>query len=108
MLMGQIMVSFADRGAGKRKAKVSFNIKTGGSFASNLNFNLKTGLRYTGSFSLKNSLPAAASNIKLMPFNSFMTYQKGSSVYIVPYKQKAIVSEVQRGVNGPKLVIRLK
>jgi hypothetical protein len=105
-MVSQIMVSFADRGAGKRKAKVVLNIKTNGGFVNSLNFNLKTGLKYTGSFMLK---PNVNNNLnKPFAFNSFLTYQKGNSVYVLPYKQKLIVSEIQKGINGPKLIIRLK
>ncbi|MBS1496519.1 MAG: hypothetical protein JSU03_02530 [Bacteroidetes bacterium] len=100
---GLVLAGFADRGIGKKsKYKISLNIKTTGSFSNNLSFNLKSGLTYKGSL-LNNNLETQQSFIIN---NSFSTYQKGNTVYIVPFKQKILVPEVQQGYTGMKLIIR--
>ena len=97
----QMNISFADRGVTKKKSKVVLNIKTPNSFKSNLNFNLKNGLKYTGSL-IANSVTTNPNS-----FNHLVTYQKGNSVYILPYKQKIFVADVRQGYTGTKLIIRV-
>lgn len=97
LLSGQMFASFADRGIGRKKARVSINIKTPAAFTTNLNFNLHTGLKYTGSI-----VPSSNSTQ-----NTLITYQKGNSVYIVPFKQKIFVADVHQGYAGTKLIIRV-
>lgn len=99
ILTGQMFTSFADRGIGKKKNKVVLNIKAPASFNAALNFNLKNGLRYTGT--LLNA-PVLSTN----SFNTIVTYQKGNSIYVMPYKQKVLVTEVRPGYTGAKLIIR--
>lgn len=100
---GIVLAGFADRGIGKKgKNKVTLNIKTTGSFTNNLSFNLKTGLTYKGSL-LSNT---QTTNSFIINNNSFATYQKGNTIYIVPFKQKILVPEVQQGYSGIKLIIR--
>ena len=95
---GQMYISFADRGIPKKKTKVTMNIRPAASFNNALNFNLKSGLRYTGSL----IAPSTTSN----SFNTLVTYTKGKSVYILPYKQKVLVADVRQGYTGTKLIIR--
>ena len=97
----QMNISFADRGVTKKKNKVVLNIKTPNSFKSSLNFNLKNGLKYSGSL-ITNSVTTNPNN-----FNYLVTYQKGNSVYILPYKQKILVADVRQGYAGTKLIIRV-
>ena len=97
----QMNISFADRGVTKKKNKVVLNIKTPNSFKSSLNFNLKNGLKYSGSL-ITNSVTTNPDN-----FNCLVTYQKGNSVYILPYKQKILVADVHQGYAGTKLIIRV-
>lgn len=94
------MISFADRGVTKKRNKVVLNIKSPSNFRSSLNFNLKTGLKYTGSL-VTNSVSTPST------FNYLITYQKGNSVYILPYKQKIFVADVRQGYTGTKLIIRV-
>ena len=101
ILTSQMFVSFADRGVGKKKTKVVLNIKTTNNFTSSLNFNLRNGMTYTGSISTS---IVSTSSIK---FNTFITYQKGNSVYILPIKQKMIVADVRQGYTGTKLIIKV-
>ncbi|MFN0081678.1 MAG: hypothetical protein ACKVOM_04100 [Ferruginibacter sp.] len=98
----QMSVSFADRGVGKKKNKVVLNIKSPVDFTKSLNFNLKNGLRYTGSLV---SIPAVSATAP--SFNLLVTYQKGNSVYILPYKKKILVADVRQGYTGTKLIIRV-
>jgi hypothetical protein len=37
---------------------------------------------------------------------SIVTYQKGSNIYILPYKQKVIIPEIKQGYTGMKLIIK--
>ena len=100
ILTGQMYVSFADRGVGKKKNKIVLNIKTPGNFTSSLNFNLRNGMRYTGSLL---NIPLSPSSVQ----NTLITYQKGNSVYILPYKQKVLMADTRRGFAGTKLIIRV-
>ena len=98
----QMNLSFADRGISKKRSKVVLNIKTPSNFKSALSFNLKNGLKYTGSL-INTSVTSVPSN----SFNCLVTYQKGNSVYILPYKQKMLVADVRQGFTGTKLIIRV-
>ncbi len=100
---GILLTSFADRGVGKKRAKVEFNIKMPSSFKSSLNLNLRNGLKYCGT--LFNTTKTVS---KTGTQNVFVTYKKGNSVYILPYKQKLFVPDVKQGFTGTKLIIRLR
>ena len=101
LLIAQMYISFADRGIGKRKARIILNIKVPSSFNSSLLFNLKNGMKYTGSLINTNFNSVSANQ------NTLITYQKGNSVYIIPYKQKILVADVKQGFAGTKLIIRV-
>jgi hypothetical protein len=40
--------------------------------------------------------------------NSLITYQKGNTTYIIPYKSKITVPDIQPGYTGMKIIIRKK
>jgi hypothetical protein len=101
ILTSQMFVSFADRGIGKKRAKLILNIKSPNKFSSSLNFNLRNGMRYTGSLTT-NSVTTSTNK-----FNTLITYQKGNSVYILPIKQKIFVADVRQGYTGTKLIIKV-
>ena len=103
ILTGTMLVSFADRGAGKKsKNKVILNINTtGSSFRNAISFNLKGGLKYKGSLLINTQ----QQNNSLIS-TELVTYQKGNSIYIVPYKQKIIIPEIRQGYTGLKLIIK--
>ncbi len=106
VLGGLAFSSFADRGVGKKKNKVKLNITTTESgFKSSLAFNLKSGLVYTGSLLAQ---PVSVNNHPsiVLPHNQLITYQKGNSIYIVPFKQKVFVTETRQGYTGLKLIIK--
>ncbi|RYY70905.1 MAG: hypothetical protein EOO13_04980 [Chitinophagaceae bacterium] len=104
ILNGFMLTTWADRGGvGKKKAKVSLNIVDVNSPKS-LSFNLKTGLKYKGS--LLNGNTAAGKSTVL--YNNLVTYQKGNTIYIIPNKQKVVVSEMKQGYTGMKLILKPK
>ncbi len=104
ILTGTMLVSFADRGAGKKsKNKVILNINTNNSIKNALSFNLKGGVKYKGSL-LSNTQQQNNSLVS----TELVTYQKGNSIYIIPYKQKIIVPEIKQGYTGLKLIIKTK
>lgn len=95
-----VLFTFADRGISKKsKAKVALNITTNNNFKKALSLNLKSGLKYKGSL----LAPTSKSN----NFStSLITYQKGNTTYILPYRQKMIVTEIKQGYTGMKLIIK--
>ena len=101
VLTGTMLLSFADRGISKKSGKkVTLNIPTHNNFKKALSVNLKAGLKYTG------SLIAVADKKNFSSVNHLISYQKGNTIYIVPFKQKVIVSEIRPGYTGMKLVIK--
>ncbi len=102
ILTGTMLFTFADRGINKKaRNKVALNINTHNNFKKALSLNLKSGLKYKGSLitvSNKNNISPIISNL--------ITYQKGNTIYVIPYKQKMIVSEIKQGYTGMKLIIK--
>ena len=102
VLFGATQSALADRGIGKKSSsKVTLNISTPTTLRNSVSLNLKSGLRYTGS--LSNNLTTAGNTVI---GSTLVTYQKGNTIYIIPYKQKVIMPEVKPGYTGMKLVIR--
>lgn len=104
MLFSIGIVSFADRGIGKKsKAKTLLNINSTSrsSLRNSIVLNVKDGLMFKGSF-FNNRLLSSSSMMNA----SLMTYQKGNTTYIIPYKQKIAVSEMRQGYTGIKFIIR--
>ena len=103
LLFGTAFSSLADRGVGKKsKNRLELNISTPSTLKNSMFFNLRTGLKYTGSLLIKQqdlSGNAAFSN-------TLMTYQKGNTIYIIPYKHVIAVPEMSSGYTGMKLIIR--
>ncbi|MEO6488408.1 MAG: hypothetical protein ABIO04_00590 [Ferruginibacter sp.] len=100
ILTGTMLVSFADRGVGKKsKSKIMLNINTNNSFKTS--FNINAGMKYRGSL-----LTNVQKQNTSLNTTELITYQKGSSIYIVPYKPKVIVPEVKQGYTGIKLIIK--
>jgi hypothetical protein len=94
--------ALADRGIGKKsKSKVTLNISTPTTLRNSVSLNLRSGLRYTGS-----SLLTQRTLGNTMISNTLVSYQKGNTVYIIPYKQKVVMPEVKPGYTGMKLIIR--
>ena len=96
------LTSLADRGIGKKsKTKVTLNINIPATLKSSVSLNLKSGLRYTGSVIL-NSRMIGKNSVS----STLITYQKGNSIYFIPYKQRIIMPEIRPGYTGMKLVIQ--
>jgi len=104
VLVSIVVEAWADRGFGKKsKAKITLNITAPSNLRNSIAFNLKTGLTYKGS--LLNSPQTVGSSIMN---NSLVTYQKGNTTYIIPYKNKITVPDIQPGYSGIKIIIRKK
>ncbi|HMJ46273.1 MAG TPA: hypothetical protein VK498_03045 [Ferruginibacter sp.] len=102
MLAGVTFSALADRGVGKKsKAKVGLNITTTNSLKNSISINLKSGLKYKGSLLANQQVTGNA-----VTSNTLLTYQKGNTVYIIPYKQVIAVPEMKQGYTGMKIIIR--
>jgi hypothetical protein len=103
VLFAAALSALADRGVGKKsKNKVTLNISTPSLLKNSVSLNLKYGLKYTGSI-LGNRQTTTGNTLMR---NTLVTYQKGNTVYIIPYKQKVLIPEVKPGYTGMKLIIR--
>ena len=103
-LVSVVVDASADKGVGrKNKIKTTLNITAPANIKSSIAFNLKNGLTYKGS--LLNTGSTVGSSIMN---NSLVTYQKGNITYIVPYKTKITVPDIQPGYTGMKIIIRKK
>lgn len=96
MLTGYVFSSFADRGVRNksRANRVILNVST------------------TDALKKKIAELKGSSNLYLSDdptcINTFKTYQKGNTVYIIPAPQKIFTTEVKQGYTGMKLIIKSK
>lgn len=97
---GVYFMTLADRGGFVKKNKTQLNIATKGNLKNSIAFNLKSGITYKGSFFL-NSQQIGNTYIN----NVFVSYKKGNTIYILPYKQKVLIPEYTQK-DGYKLIIR--
>lgn len=95
-------VAIADRGGFGRKNKVHLNIITLNTLKNSVAFNLKSGLSYKG-----NTLLMQQQVGNSIFTNSLISYQKGNTIYILPYKQKILIQSYSAST-GYKLIIRSK
>lgn len=103
VLFGSANAVLADRGFGKRnKSKATLNINTSNTtLRSAISFNLKSGLSYKGTL--------LSSNMRVnnsMMNTSLVTFQKGNTTYIIPYKSKIVMPDIKQGYSGVKLIIK--
>ena len=102
LLFGTGFSSWADRGVGKKsKNRMEFNISTPTTLKNSMFFNLRTGLKYTGSLLIRQQDLLGNSVFS----NTLITYQKGNTVYIIPYKHIVAVPEISSGYTGMKIII---
>ncbi len=102
ILFSMAIVSFADRGIGrKNKSKTLLNINTEFNLRNSIAVNIKNGLAFKGSLFSNQQISSSS-----MKSTTIMTYQKGNTTYIIPYKQKIAVSEMKQGYTGIKLILR--
>ena len=104
LVLSTFQAAIADRGTGKKaRSKVNLNILTTYSLRSSISNNLRLGLiNYSGSIFVGQQ--SAGKNIMLN--NSIITFQKGNTTYILPYKHRIAVPEVTNGYAGLKLIFR--
>lgn len=94
------LIAYADRGGFVKKEKRQLNIESYGTLKNSIQFNLKSGLKYKGSDIL--SMQKVGGTVVT---ESIVTYKKGNTVYIVPYKQRIVTSEYSQK-EGYKLILR--
>ncbi|MEO9033125.1 MAG: hypothetical protein ABI285_07765 [Ginsengibacter sp.] len=97
---GIFIMAFADRGGFLKKNKTRLNITTQGSLQNSIAFNLRSGISYKGSFLLNKR--QVGNNLVS---DAFISYKKGNTIYILPYKQKIFIPEYDQKT-GYKLIIR--
>jgi hypothetical protein len=100
LVCGVCLFAFANRGGFVKKDKPHLNINTSGNLKNSISFNLKSGLTYRGS-SLLNRQQIGNNIIS----EELISYKKGNTVYILPYKQKVFIPEYNQK-DGYKLIIR--
>ena len=99
---GIALSSLADGGIGRKgKNRATINIIAPSTLRTAISLNLKAGLKYTGSLLTKQQY----SNNSIFT-NSLVTYQKGNTVYIIPYKHVVTVPDMKQGYTGMKVIIR--
>ncbi len=100
LVCGVCLFAFADRGGFVKKDRTPLNINTNGNLKNSIAFNLKSGLTYRGS-SILDKEQVGNSIIS----DALISYKKGNTVYILPYKQKILIPEYSQQ-DGYKLIIR--
>jgi hypothetical protein len=100
LVCGVCVFAFADRGGFVKKNKTQLNIRTNGNLKNSIPFNLKSGLTYRGSF-----LTDQEQIGNTLVSDAYISYKKGNTVYILPYKQKILIPEYNQK-DGYKLIIR--
>jgi len=100
LVCGVCVFAFADRGGFVKKNKTQLNIKTNGNLKNSIPFNLKSGLTYRGSF-----LTDQEQIGNTLVSDAYISYKKGNTVYILPYKQKILIPQYSQK-DGYKLIIR--
>ena len=103
ILIGCSDIVVADRGGfGRKRNKVQLNINMLGSLKKSIPFNLKSGLTFRGSKLLNSQ------QIGNTWYNTtLVSYKKGNTIYILPYKQKILIPNYSPE-SGYKLIIRRK
>lgn len=100
LVFGVCLFALADRGGFVKKNRPHLNIETHGNLKNSIPFNLKSGLTYRGSF-FTNSQRIGNSIVN----DAYISYKKGNTVYILPYKQKILIPEYSQQ-DGYKLILR--
>ena len=94
------LIASADRGGFVKKNRTHLNIAVRGTLKNSIAFNLKSGVFYKGSFLLNTQQVGNA-----FVSDAFISYKKGNTIYILPYKQKILTPEYTQK-DGYKLIIR--
>lgn len=102
LVFGVCFFAFADRGGFVKKDKPHLNIETNGNLKNSIPFNLKSGLTYTGSFFTDQQRIG-----NMMVSDTYISYRKGNTVYILPYRQKILIPAYTQK-DGYKLILRTR
>lgn len=100
LFCGVYLFASADRGGFGKKNKAQLNINTSGNLKNSIAFNLKSGLTYKGSFLTRQEKVGS-----FMVNDAIISYKKGNTIYLIPYKQKILIPEYTHQ-GGYKLIIR--
>jgi len=95
-MTGTVVLALASSGGGGHKKKNLASSKQG--FApgkSSYGFTLKAGPNYTGSFTSS----SRQRNNNYLSYNTLVTYQKGNTIFILPYKYKLNTSRLGSKTN---------
>jgi hypothetical protein len=97
MMIVVVALAFASKGGGGKKKTPSFKsdfvpIRT------TTGFTLRTGAMYTGSHTF-----GIEKTDKVFSFNTVVTYQKGNTIYILPYKYKVNTTGFSAGTTKSNL-----
>ncbi len=91
-----------DKKKDNHKTEIPVNL-TFSNLRNTLQLSLKTGLQpglqFTGDFT---TIPSQDRSLPYQPVHSLMTYQKGNTIFIVPYKQHLLLSKFKT----PERVLR--
>lgn len=91
---------YADRGSGKKaRVKANLNIASASSLKKSIALNINSGLSYRGSLLYRPNVP----NTGIM--HNLVTYQKGNTTYILPYRNRLSLSDM-RTTGGLKFSLR--
>ncbi len=94
--------TLADGGIGRKsRNKVSLNIATPSTLKNAVYINLRSGLKYTGSL-----LVSQQSTVNSIFSNTLITFEKGNTVYIIPYRHVITMPDIRPGYTGMKIIIR--
>ncbi len=103
LFTGIALFALADKGGSGKKSKTQLNISTTGNLKNSMRFNLNSGVTYRGSFLLNTEQVGTTSIVS----DAMISYKKGNTIYIIPYKQKIFIPSYSQQ-DGYKLIIRSK
>ena len=99
ILVAIVGLAFASKGGGGDKNKKTVPLKTEFTpIRTTGNFTLKSSPSYSGSFFLGQEKTKTT-----ISFNTLVTYQKGNSIFIMPYKYKVNIPGLSDGTNKTNL-----
>ena len=102
LFCGVCFLASADRGRFELKKKITLNINPENNLRNAVAFNLKSGLVYKGSNLMKQETFGNS-----IVRDVVVTYKKGNTIYILPYKQRISIPQYSQD-EGSKMTIRLK
>lgn len=92
MMAGVAATVYADRGNGRKaRTKTNLNISTANTLKKSIALNINSGLNYRGSLLYRSAKPASGY------MQNLITYQKGNTTYILPYRHKFVMPDMRTG-----------